>query len=678
MSEHNKARPPETVDEQSADLIKGPVILQDDQLSENASDDIDEPSIDIIAEEQCISGYKLFSYGNGYFEFRTDGVYYIYSNDRIQSKPSTESAFFICSPLEVIARTRDINSNSWGTLIKWNDADGVTHQESIPMESFHGNTSDYRKYLTNQGLIITSDTKHRPYLDILLQKHPIEKRALCVDKLGWHDNRYVLQSRSLGGNDDEIIVYQSNTNISKAPSQRGTLVQWRDEVCKPIAEQSRLVFSLCATFAGQLLEPLGYDGAGFHILGSSSIGKSITMCLAASIWDNPRRRVRTWRQTDNALESTASDHNDSTLLLDEISQIEPNIIEKTIYMLFNGEGKKRNSKFGICQNHLSWRIIFLSNGEQSIKKHAASESKGVNAGAEVRIAHIEADAGAGYGIFDSLIIADSAAAQADKIKELASQYYGTAGIAWLEHITVDKIETATKAKFLISNFMLEYDGLPSQQHRFSKTFALLAAAGEIATQAGITGWREGQATSAVKICLDNCLDNYGRDGEIEERQIIKQVQAFIEQHGASRFQSWHEHMNKKDHSIIEQRINNRVGFRRDDTDEYYFYSNMFESEVCSPFDIKKVTHVLDKIGMLNTNEPSRNTLKVSLPHSKGRTRVYAIKGRILSYEVTKSINNVYPMSHFQNNTGTVAKPLNTVTVPLSQLSLTKKVVRIKE
>lgn len=639
MSKYNQISDPKIIDEQSADLIKKPSILPDAQLLETNTDDIDEPSSEIIAETEL---NERFIYENGFFEVRSDGLYYVHLNDKNSSKPPRQHTVFICSPIEVIARTRDVHSTAWGILIRWFDADGVMHQHSIAMDSFHGDTREYRKYLASQGLIITPNTKHRQYLDIYLQQHPIKIRGLCVDKLGWHNDRYVLHNRSLGGKDDEIIVYQSNNVISNVLSERGTLVQWRDEICKLTAEQSRLVFSICCAFAGQLLEPLGYDGGGFHMLGSSSIGKSITMCLAASVWGKPTVIVRTWRQTDNALEGTAREHNDSVLLLDEIGQLEPSIAVKTAYMLANGVSKSRSSVSGTNQKPHTWRLIILSNGEQSIKQHVAYESKGVTAGVEVRIAHIEADAGTGNGIFDSLVMADSAAAQADKIKELASKYHGTAGIAWLEHITIDKAETTAKAKSLIKGFMLQYDDLSSQAHRVAKRFALVAAAGEMATQAGITGWQTGQATAAVKVCFNNWLDNYGRDGEHEERQIIKHVQAFIEQHGASRFQIWSEPMHDEDQITIEQKTNNRVGFRRQDTDEYYFYPNMFEKEVCSPYSLKKVIKVLDEAGLLNKNEQDRKMLKVTLPNTKNRLRMYAIKGNVLSYEINKSVNEDVP------------------------------------
>ena len=625
MSKHNKATPPETVDEQSADPIKEPAILQDDQLSKTTTDDIVETSSEIITETKS---NELFVYENGSFESRSTGLYYVHTHDEKPSKLSTEYGFFICSPIEVVARTRDIHSNEWGVLIKWCDADNIMHQHSIAMDSFHGDTREYRKYLASQGLIITPNTKHRQYLDIYLQQHPIKMRGLCVDKLGWHNDRYVLHNRSLGGKDDEIIVYQSNNAISNVLSERGTVVQWRDEICKLIAEQSRLVFSICCAFSGQLLEPLGYDGGGFHILGSSSIGKSITMCLAASVWGNPRRIVRTWRQTDNALEGTASEHNDSVLFLDEISEIDPVIIGKTAYMLSNGTGKSRSSKSGTNIKSYTWRIMFLSNGEQSIQQHMNNASQKTNAGIEIRVAHIEADAGSGHGIFDSIVMAESDSAQADMIKELASQYYGTAGIAWLKYITSDKVKITVEAKILVERFMLKYNDLSPQPHRVAKRFALVAAAGEMATQAGITGWQTGQATAAVKVCFSNWLDNYGHDGEHEERQIINNVKAFIERHGSSRFQPCYN----KGSTVFEDKISNCAGYHNRDTNDFYFYTSDFEKDVCSPFSKRKVLKVIEEAGLLIVNEFGRNTYKAPTTCIKQRPRVYGIRGSILNYE----------------------------------------------
>jgi len=273
----------------------------------------------------------------------------------------------------------------------------------------------------------------------------------------------------------------------------------------------------------------------------------------------------------------------------------------------------------------------LSNGEESLQNFMAQAGQKTNAGIEVRVAHIDADAGKGLKTFDSLVLADTGAAQADKIKELSHTYYGSAGIAWLEHITNDKAATTATARQFVSDFMSQYSDLAPQAHRVAKRFAIVAAGGEIATQAGITGWQAEQATIAVRVCLDNWLDNYGRDGEHEQRQIIEHIKAFIEQHGSSRFQPCHSTA----YQDFEAKITNRVGYHNYDTGEYYFTTSTFDS-VCSPFNKSKVLQVLDDAKLLNVTENDRKTCKVPLPFKKNRTRVYAVKNDILSCETNKS------------------------------------------
>ena len=590
-------------------------------------------------------------YSDGRFELYHDGLFFVKYNDDDPANITFKFKAFVCSPIEVIAKTRDTGSGTWGRLLQWRDDDSVLHTWSMPLSLLQGDAREYRKELASQGLNITTNPKQRSYLDTYIQNYPIHKRALCVDRLGWHEVQYILPDRAIGSDGKQLIVYQSAHAINSTIAQQGTLAQWRDELCKPLAEQSRFVFSIACAFAGQLLALLDDDGGGFHLLGSSSMGKSLSLKLAASVWGKPDSYTKTWRSTDNALEGTASEHNDSFLPLDEISECDPKIVGKAVYMLANGQGKGRSTTTGHNRTAKTWRIIFLSNGEESLQNFMAQAGQKTNAGIEVRVAHMDADAGKGLKTFDSLVLADTGAAQADKIKELSQAYYGVAGIAWLEHITNDKAATTATARQLVNDFMSNYSDLAPQAHRVAKRFAIVAAAGEMATLAGITGWQAGQATTAVMTCLDNWLDNYGRDGEHEQRQIIEHIKAFIEQHGSSRFQPCHIHT----YQDFEPKITNRAGYHNYDTGEYYFSTSTFD-EVCSPFNKSKVLQVLDEAGLLNVTESDRKTCRVALPFKKNRTRVYAIKNEILSCETTKSTGTA-------GTTGTTHKQQGLDTVP---------------
>ena len=589
-------------------------------------------------------------YADGRFELYHDGLFFVKYNGDDPANITFKFKAFICSPIEIIAKTRDTNSGTWGRLLQWRDDDNVPHTWSMPLSLLQGDAREYRRELASQGLNITTNPKQRSYLDTYIQNYPIHKRALCVDRLGWHEAQYILPDGAIGGDGKQLIVYQSAHAINSTIAQQGTLEQWRDELCKPLAEQSRFVFSIACAFAGQLLALLDDDGGGFHLLGSSSMGKSLSLKLAASVWGKPDSYTKTWRSTDNALEGTASEHNDSFLPLDEISECDPKVVGKAVYMLANGQGKGRSTTTGHNRTAKTWRIIFLSNGEESLQNFMAQAGQKTNAGIEVRVAHIDADAGQGLKTFDSLVLADTGAAQADKIKELSQAYYGVAGIAWLEHITSDKAATTANARQLVNDFMSNYSDLAPQAYRVAKRFAIVAAAGEMATLAGITGWQSGQATTAVMTCLNNWLDNYGRDGEHEQRQIIEHIKAFIEQHGSSRFQPCHIHM----HQDFETKITNRAGYHNYDTGEYYFSTSTFD-EVCSPFNKSKVLQVLDEARLLNVTESDRKTCRVTLPFKKNRTRVYAIKNDILSCETTKSTGTAGTTgtTHTQQGLGTV-------------------------
>ncbi len=567
----------------------------------------------------------------GRFELYHDGLYFVDYNHDDPANITFKFEAFVCSPIEVIAKTRDTSSVTWGRLLQWRDDDSVLHTWAMPSSLLQGDAREYRKELASQGLNITTNTKQRSYLDTYIQNYPIHKRALCVDKLGWHGEQYILPDGAIGSDSKQLIVYQSANVINSTLSQQGTLAQWRDELCKPLAEQSRFVFSIACAFAGQLLELLDDDGGGFHIVGSSTMGKSLSLKVAASVWGNPDRYVKTWRSTDNALEGIASECNDGFLPLDEISDSDAKAVGRTIYMLGNGTGKGRSTVTGHNRTTKTWRIIFLSNGEESLQNFMAQAGQKTNAGIEVRVAHIDADAGAGNDLrtFDSLVLADTGAAQADKIKELYYRYYGVAGMAWLEHITTDKIATTAKAKQLVNDFMSKYSDLAPQAHRVAKRFAIVAAAGEMATGADITGWQVGQATTAVMTCLDNWLDNYGRDGEHEQRQIIEHIKAFIEQHGASRFQPCYRNTRLD----FEERTPNRIGYRNMETGDYYFSKETFDS-VCVPFSKKKVLQVLEEADLLLLNQGDRKIYKApdTLFSGKQRPSVYAVTANILSYD----------------------------------------------
>jgi hypothetical protein len=89
----------------------------------------------------------------------------------------------------------------------------------------------------------------------------------------------------------------------------------------------------------------------------------------------------------------------------------------------------------------------------------------------------------------------------------------------------------------IGSFMMTYcpNDASGQVRSVCRRFALVAAAGELATTFGLTGWPTGEATKGAVICCRDWLGQRGTSGDHDLEVGIRQVIAFVEAHGASRF-----------------------------------------------------------------------------------------------------------------------------------------------
>lgn len=265
-------------------------------------------------------------------------------------------------------------------------------------------------------------------------------------------------------------------------------------------------------------------------------------------------------------------------------------------MLANGSGKARATKQGSVRSRYEWRLLFLSAGEIGLAQHIREAGKKAKAGQEVRLIDIPADAGCSLGIFETLHGFSSGAELSKALNAAAGQYYGTAALAFLEKITkFDYFAILPELiKTLCAQFIKKY--LPPQSggqvYRVCERFALIAAAGELATDFGITAWEMGCSEVAAASCFKTWLDYRGGAGNQEQASLLAQVQAFFEAHGLSRFEDFNR--------ISEQHIHNRVGFKRKNGNksEYFVLPEMFRREICQGFDARWAARLLVDVGML--------------------------------------------------------------------------------
>ncbi|CEG59369.1 DUF927 domain-containing protein [Legionella fallonii] len=558
-------------------------------------------------------------YAGGHFKLTTKGIFFI-GNDK-EGNPLPPR--WISSPLHVVAKTRDGKSGEWGRLLEWQDDDKVTHQWAMPLALLQGDSIDVRRELVRLGLSISPSKSARDLLASYLQVVAVEDRARCVDKLGWHQDVYVTASMSIGQS-TEKVVFQNTNSIEPALTVSGTVSQWRDTIGRLATGNSRLVFAISTAFAPVLASMAGEDSGGFHIRGASSSGKTTALKVAASVWGEPDDYTRLWRSTVNGLEGLAAVHNDGLLILDELSQIDPKEAGEAAYLLANGQGKNRASKLGTIKPSNRWSLIFLSAGEESLTTLMARAGQRTNAGQEIRLADIEADTGCGMGIFNNIHEYDSPSNIALALKEAAKQYHGAVGMAWLKHIVTNKALLPTyladKMKTIVEHFTQNY--CSGQLQRVARRFALVAIAGELATEYGLTGWQEGEATSAAFSCFLTWREGFGIDGNREDRAILSQVRSFFALHGASRFANV---KNANDEKLI-----NRAGFYQTDEEGFRVFlvlTEVFKKELCEGYDPKTVIQVLLNAGWLRPSKEGNPSQKPRIP-GVGTPRLYVFTRKI--------------------------------------------------
>ncbi|EAV6897496.1 DUF927 domain-containing protein [Salmonella enterica] len=533
----------------------------------------------------------------------------------------------VSSPLKVTAITHDVDGGSFGRLLEWDDSNGITHRWAMPMKVIAGTGQDLREVLLDNGLpYIAVDGTGRQMLMIYISNCRPVRRVTCANKTGWYGGSYVFSSEVIGG-DAGSVIYQSAQSSKDDFRVSGDSAEWVERTGRYCAGNSRLVFCVSLAFAAPLLRLLGTGGGGYHLKGESTDGKTTTMKVAASVCGGADY-WKTWRATGNALEEIALRRNDAPLMLDEISEVNGTEATQIAYMLGNGQSKSRSKAAGGLRDAALWRLLFLSTGEVSIAEHAAEAGKQrTGAGVGVRMVQIPSDTGK-HGAFENLHGFSGGKEFAEYLEKSAAKCHGAPFRDWLRWLTADLNAVTERAGKLLKQYekMLRPEGAGNQTGRIVDRFALLAVAGELATEAGLTGWEQGEAYKAAKSCLDAWISDRGHIANQEEADALDRVQHFITTNQYTRFADWHD-----DRS----RPANAVGFRKVDkggnTEEsvttFYIYAGGWK-EICGTYNAKKTADLCREKGWLTPGSDGKNSRMERLPEV-GLKRVYVMNSGVI-------------------------------------------------
>ncbi|HCT7944845.1 TPA: DUF927 domain-containing protein [Raoultella ornithinolytica] len=364
--------------------------------------------------------------------------------------------------------------------------------------------------------------------------------TLCY-KPGFYGDAYLRANDKVVGEikGDKPILHPSAKNHLPVERKQETLKLWKINVAPYALHSSRIMLALCCGFSGFLLKLSGMEGGGFHLWGMSSIGKTSSAYMLASLAGSPKDIVVLWNNTDKGLEEIAVAHNDNYLVLDESKLLDKDVLaaakimQNRVYTLSGGKGKTRSAMY---ENKVAeWQVSIFSTGECSLQQLAASGNIERLEGENVRVIDVHADAGAEMGIFESLPDGvNSSNELVHAIKDATHSYYGSAKPAFLKRLVADIQDDRESMKRKLEKgieFFLnkhQVDRNSGIQVRIAKRFAIAYVAGSMAVEYGVLPFTKQDVMKGISTCYQDSLKAVLFEPEITKPLMGNSLSAIID------------------------------------------------------------------------------------------------------------------------------------------------------
>ncbi len=486
--------------------------------------------------------------------------------------------------------------------------------------------------------------------EILQAKEPTNNFGMLVNKTGFWEKGYLLPNGTFIGSKEKYDLFLESELTKYLPdcSISGSLDDWKKTIAPAALRSSRIMLAICNAISGYLLKITGIENGGFHNFGHSSIGKTTLIRCALSV-SGPDTNMQSWNSTESALEEIAFARNGGIICLDELKTADPNpktaaqITSAIVYKLSMGQGKATSNKYNDSEQY-NWHIVILSTGEDSLAKHAKSGGIKRKPGEEVRMIDVPADAGQGWGIFETLPkeFANNAGDCAKYLADQVQHCHGVAQIAFLERLIADlnaeNPKTSVKDKLTkwMEKFRIEcgVDQKSGTEVRFANRFALACAAGCLAVNYDILPFSRQDVFNGIAVCYKAAL---AVKPENWEEQLIRHEEKLAEYLKSKGFPA----------------LNSKDTWSKKETEKYDGFShtiNDIQMIVLKPdvvkslipeFYLKDVLSIFRSKGYLLSDANGNNTRSITLNGEKVRFYCFVSPGDDESIEAVRKKNQGY-------------------------------------
>ncbi len=508
--------------------------------------------------------------------------------------------------IEAIAYVENIDGGGTGIFIEFFTQRGKLDRALIPRATLNGDGADALKLLVDRGYHYQRHQKQK-LLDYLFELGTNVAQVYSIaDRTGWIDGSFLTPSKTYG---DPNLRFREPEPDNSLVEVKGTIDEWKAHIAAKCERNSRLIFALGTVFAAPLLNPCQIESGGFHLVGTTSIGKTTTLKIVSGMAG--LKNIPNWRSTSNALEGKASEFNHSLLPLDEIIQADPQSVGASAYMLGNGQGKSRMAKTLTTIKPKTWELLFLSTGEVSMTDYLRQAKITVNGGMEARMPSIPADAGKGFGAFECLHGFVSAKEFVTQLEDDIRKYQGTALDEYLTQLTIARqspdFDKQLRERVHSIARSLSEKFSDSAIGRVAVRFALVQVGLEVAHSFNILPFPITQCSWSVAEMFGSWTNARGGDGSIEIKEACNKIELLFEsaQHGDRIYDVGKD---------LSGQVRNLLAYRVFDTltqtIEFLVPVPIFNAELADGVDRHQLITELQKRGYLKVStESDRNTVK---------------------------------------------------------------------
>ena len=285
--------------------------------------------------------------------------------------------------------------------------------------------------LANSGVLIEDAKALAKFFARIIARN--EERLREIDTYqqpGWHAGKFIYPT---GGED--YLCRRAGFDYDSEFAAHGDPEEWKRAFADAIKKGGAIATVFVGTaLAAPLIKPIG-DVGNLQVLihGRSGGGKSALNKVAASIYGNPERLMRTFGATLKNRQAVAAAYNDLPTFFDELEtngQRNEDALADCLYDFSEGKGNQAQKRNGDAREHTVFTGARLMTGERPSLKH--NDKKG----AYKRLLQLYT----GEELFDD--------ETATNLHGLTKKHYGHFGRKWTEYIIAHVEDIRTRYKLL--------------------------------------------------------------------------------------------------------------------------------------------------------------------------------------------------------------------------------------